>query len=125
MRVSVFVFAAAIAVSGMMPRAASAHPGPNLLITDSKTAPRAMSGNVSFEEINGVHLFKGSPAREDAELLGGETASSDKRVVEIEIRDHHWRRLRKLRTQGFYSGVPYPSRRRVTPRPAPRASRHR
>ena len=106
MRVSIFVFAAATMMSG----AAVAHPGSNLLITDSKTAPRAMSGDISFEEINGVHLFKGSPLKEETGLLGGEAVSYDKRVVEIEIREHRWRRLRKMRTQGFYSGVPYPSR---------------
>ncbi|WP_375201562.1 hypothetical protein [Hyphococcus sp.] len=107
MRFSVFCLAGAVALSG----AAHAHPGSNLLITDSKTAARAMSDGISFEEANGVHLFKGRPHSEETALLGEEPAASAKDcAVEIEIRERPWRRLRRLRTQGFYSGVPYPSR---------------
>ncbi|MFC2951488.1 hypothetical protein ACFOOP_06080 [Marinicaulis aureus] len=95
--------------------AAAAHPGSNLLITDSKAAARAMSDGVSFEESNGVHLFKGrartSMQTEETALLGGEPVASAKNCnIEIEIRERPWRRLRQLRTQGFYSGVPYRSR---------------
>lgn len=101
---------AAIAALTALPSAASAHPGADLLITDSRTAARAMSGSISFEETNGVHLFKGSPLKQDVELLGGELVASGKGEVRIEIRERGWRRIRHLRSQGFYSGDPYPSR---------------
>jgi len=66
---------------------------------------------IAFEETNGVHVFRGSRS-----LAGGEPAMSramSRQSVEIEITAHgrSWRRLRHLRTQGFYSGDPYPSRR--------------
>ncbi len=106
-------FIAALTTALIMSGASAvAHPGAAPLITDSKTAPRVMSGEVSFEEVKGVHLFKGSPLREETKLLGAEPApGAATRNTEIEIRDRPWRRLRHLRTQGFYSGVPYPSRR--------------
>lgn len=105
MRLPVFVLAAALAFSG----AAHAQSGVNIVTTDSKTAARAMTGAVSLNTAHGVRLYKGSPLKEEPALLGGEAAAQDC-ALEIEIRERPWRRLRRLRTQGFYSGVPYPSR---------------
>ena len=111
MRIFLCCLAGAAAFFG----AATAHPGANLLTTDSKTAARAMSDGVSFEDAGGVHVFKGRPhasqQAEETALLGGEPVASAKNCnIEIEILERPWRRLRRLRTQGFYSGVPYPSR---------------
>ena len=95
-----------------MSAGAQAHPGSPLLTTGSKSPKAAMTAGMSFEDINGVHVFRGSPAQHGAGLLGGEPASgqSDCRAVEIEIEAGAWRSFRRLRTQGFYSGVSYPSR---------------
>ena len=111
MRVSAIVAGlAALAIS----TGAMAHPGARLLTLDSKSEQAAMGPGVSFEEINGVHLFKGpaqkASAFDDSALLGGEPAAVSQDVVVI-IKQRPWRRIRHLRTQGFYSGVPYPSRR--------------
>lgn len=99
-------------VLASMSAGALAHPGSTLLTTGSKSPKAAMTEGVSFEDINGVHVFRGSPALQDAGLLGGEPASGEGecRAVEIEIEAGAWRSFRRLRTQGFYSGVSYPSR---------------
>ena len=64
---------------------------------------------MTFEEINGVHVFRGS------RVLAGDAAAPAvaRQNIEIEIiaPAFVWRRLRHMRTQGFYSGDPYPSRR--------------
>lgn len=106
MRSPIFILAAALSFSG----AAYAQSGVDIVTTDSKTAPRAMTGAASLITAKGVRLYKGSPLKEEAALLGGEPASQKDCVIEVEIRERPWRRLRRLRTQGFYSGVPYPSR---------------
>lgn len=68
-----------------------------------------MSGAVAFEETNGVHLFKGGSPAEKHELLGSETHIM-KKIVKVKVVARPFRSIRRLRTQGFYSGVPYPSR---------------
>ena len=106
-----FIFALTTALI-MSSTSAVAHPGSALLTTDSRSAPSAMSGTITFEEVHGVHVFKGSPLKADDALLGGEPVSGDiHQEVEIEILKQSRRQFRRMRTQGFYSGVPYPSRR--------------
>lgn len=99
-------FSAALAVS------AHAHPGSKILTTGNGERT-AMSGAVAFEETNGVHLFRGGSPAEKHELLGGETRApsiTHDRSLTIIINMRPFRSIRRLRTQGFYSGVPYPSR---------------
>ena len=99
-----------IAVScGLITGPALAHPGSVILSLGGKTERTAMSEGVSFEEKNGVHLFRGGQtASSSTALQGGAT-----RNMEIEIRKHRtsFRSIRSLRTQGFYSGAGPKSRR--------------
>ncbi|WP_428407483.1 hypothetical protein [Hyphococcus sp.] len=104
MRLPAIVLAALAVMGG----AAHAQSSVNILTTGSKSARSAMTGEASLTQSNGVRLYKGSPRKEEPALLGGEPAKDCN--VEIEIRDRPWRSFRRLRTQGFYSGVPYPSR---------------
>jgi hypothetical protein len=90
---------------------AQAHPGSKILTLGGGAERGAMTPGMTYESINGVHVFKGARA-----LAGDEPAlasGDEKRHVEIEIekRIYVWRRIRYLRTQGFYSGDRYPSRR--------------
>lgn len=90
--------------------AAAAHPGSKILTTGSGKERTAMTEGVRFEDVNGVHVFRGA-----AMLAGDEPApaASVARAVEVEIiiEKTPWRRFRHLRTQGFYAGDAYPSRR--------------
>ncbi len=105
MRLPALVFVALLATTG----AAQAQSDIDIVTTGSKDARRAMTGDASLTQSNGVRLYKGSPRKEEPALLGAEPAAKDC-TVEIEISERPWRRLRRLRTQGFYSGIPYPSR---------------
>ena len=101
-------FAASFAVGAF---SAAAHPGPAIMIAGGAEDRTAMTDGVTYEDANGVHVFRGRTA-----LLGAETAPTPKgerRHIEIDvvIRPYAFRSLRRLRTQGFYSGIPYPSRR--------------
>lgn len=101
------VLVSTLAVFGLS-SGALAHPGPKLLTTGNGDRT-AMTAGMTYEDINGVHVFRGSKA-----LLGDDPAPKamrETREIEIVIKHRPWRRLRKLRTQGFFSGVPYPSRR--------------
>ncbi|GJL90480.1 hypothetical protein [Hyphococcus sp.] len=114
MRVSKTFASAMMVIAGAMTSSAAfAHPGAKLLTTGGKGERTAMTAGVSFEDINGVHVFRGGGQKEDA-LLGGDSvaapASCD-REIEIIIHERPWRSFRRLRTQGFYSGYAYPSRR--------------
>lgn len=93
--------------------AAMAHSGAQILTTSSKSKPGSMSGGVTLEEVNGVRVFRGG-APAETELLGVESApetSAAKREIKIVLCDRPFRQIRRLRTQGFYSGAAYPSRR--------------
>ncbi len=90
---------------------ASAYPGVNILTTGSGNEKTVTVG-VSYEDTNGVHLFRG-PKRLSGDILaGGERPQRDTRI-EINKHRYVWRSFRMLRTQGFYSGDPHPSRRYV------------
>jgi len=102
-----FIFTACFFV--MFGAAAHAHPESRILTTGNG-ARTVMSGDVTIEETNGVHLFKGGPPAQMAELPGDETRMV-KKIVKVKVVVRPFRSNRRLRTQGFYSGVPYPSRR--------------
>ncbi|WP_411816973.1 hypothetical protein [Hyphococcus sp. DH-69] len=106
MRKLVMFLGVLVAFSGST---AFAHPGSKILTTAGGVSKQAMTSGVRYEDVNGVHVFRGSTA-----LLGDEAAPrpSGKQMVvkKIEIR-HTWRSFRHLRTQGFYSGDAYPTRR--------------
>lgn len=105
-----FVFTAFIGAA--MCASANAHPGSAILTTGSGERT-VMTSGVSIEETGGVHLFRGTTAPDDHELLGGETATETpcEERIEVIVKTRPFRSLRRLRTQGFYSGVAYPSRR--------------
>lgn len=113
MRISKLVVGAMVALAGAaVSSAALAHPGTKLLTTGSKSERAAMTSGVSFEDVNGVHVFRGGGAKPGA-LLGEAPAASQRAItrdVEIVIRQHPYRSFRRLRTQGFYSGIAHPSR---------------
>lgn len=108
MRISAFVAGAAIllAASGAM-----AAEGPKLLTTGGKGERASMTAGVSYKESGGVTLITGraQTALAETELLGGDPAPEKCEIV-VKVEQRPWRRIRHLRTQGFYSGVPYPSR---------------
>jgi hypothetical protein len=91
--------------------AASAHPGSEILTAGAAKQRSAMTEGVSFEEVNGVHLFRGS--KTPASKVSRPAALTQSRTIRIEIAAPRfvWRSFRGLRTQGFYSGKAYPSRR--------------
>lgn len=72
-----------------------------------------MTAGVTYKEEKGVHVYRSAAPAPAAALLGGEPVSARNKKIKkarIEIRKRPWRTIRRLRTQGFYSGVPYPSR---------------
>ena len=98
---------AAVIVTAASVSTADAHPGPKLLTTGSGERT-AMTPGISYEDVGGVHLFKGAPR-----LAGGEAVpamSAD--GINITIRHKYpSRSFRTLRTQGFYAGTGPTSRR--------------
>ncbi len=105
------IICSALASLGIITGSADAHPGSKILTLGGQAERSAMSAGVSFEEKNGVHLFRGGQTAERTamSLHGG----SAHRYVEIEIdkRKSAFRSIRTLRTQGFYSGSSPKSRR--------------
>ncbi|NOX81523.1 MAG: hypothetical protein GXP06_00735 [Alphaproteobacteria bacterium] len=104
-----FILAGA-ACASLITTAATAHPGSEILTAGGVKERAAMTQGVSFEEVNGVHLFRGSKA---ASKASRPAALTQNRTIRIEIAAPRfvWRSFRGLRTQGFYSGKAYPSRR--------------
>ena len=87
---------------------ALAAPGPNILTTGSADARASMTKGVAHETVSGVNVFRGTPA-----LLGERIEAQEAPpIVEVVLTNAGcpFRTIRRLRTQGFYSGVPYPSR---------------
>lgn len=86
-----------------------AHPGSKILTTGSGERT-AMTAGMRYEDVKGVHIFRGS-----AMSAGGAKASTKTSLhkqIEIEISmTSRYQHFRHLRTQGFYSGDAYPSRR--------------
>ncbi len=102
----------AICFSALIGGPALAHPGSEILTT-SGGKRAAMSGGVTFAEENGVHVFRGGAAAAADELLGGSPPhhADHEEITVIKINARPFRSIRRLRTQGFYSGVSHPSRR--------------
>lgn len=89
---------------------ANAHSGANILTAGGAKERTSMTAGMQFQEIAGVHVYRGSSA-----LAGSEPPTPDlagaRRRVEIEIRQTGpFRRIRHMRTQGFYSGQGYSSK---------------
>ncbi len=105
-----FILAGA-ACTSLIVADASAHPGSEILTAGGANERSAMTQGVSFEELNGVHLFRGSKATPSDETQPAELTQN--RIIRIEIAAPKlvWRSFRGLRRQGFYSGKAYPSRR--------------
>ena len=101
------VLAGAVAAAAIS--SAAAHPGSKLLTTGAG-ARAAMTEGMSYQDVNGVHLFKGTPSLAGAQtpMAGGRPMSQTKIVV---VHRYPWRSFRQLRTQGFYSGPGAISRR--------------
>lgn len=98
---------AACVVTGLS--AAAAHPGPKLLTAGGAEERTAMTPGMTYEDVDGVHIFRGTlaAAAPEASAIGYEP----QKIKIIVKHEYAWRALRRLRTQGFYSGVDYPSRR--------------
>ncbi|MEM8935062.1 MAG: hypothetical protein AAGC77_01485 [Pseudomonadota bacterium] len=87
---------------------ASAHPEPAILQAGGAEKRVPIAG-ATYAAENGVGVYRGR-----LKLLGEETARSEYRaptMAAITINVQAWRPMRGLRTHGFYSGDPYPSRR--------------
>lgn len=90
---------------------AQAAPGPKILTAGTTKERTAMTEGVSHNIVKGVNVFRGSPA-----LLGAEKAAQDAPPsIELELIGAlcacSEKSPRGLRTQGFYSGKVYSSRR--------------
>jgi hypothetical protein len=97
--------AAGLALMG----AAAAHPGPELLTAGGAEARAAMTPGMSYEDVGGVHVFRGAPRPEAEPALAGAEAP---RTININVTHRYvLRAFRPLRTQGFYSGPGMKSRR--------------
>lgn len=107
MRISAFVAGAAVLLAATGAMAAE---GPKLLTTGSKAERASMTAGVTYRESGGVMLITGraQAAPVETALLGGDAAPEKCEVI-VKV-ETPWRRIRHLRTQGFYSGVPYRSR---------------
>ena len=105
---SVTKIAALTAFAFSIATTAQAHPGAKILTTGSGDRT-AMTSGMKYEDVKGVHVFRGSAA------AAAKSKAPEKRMrKEIDINitvTPVFRRIRHLRTQGFYSGNAYPSRR--------------
>ncbi len=105
-----FILAGA-ACASLIASAASAHPGSEILTAGAAKQRAAMTQGVSFEEVNGVHLFRGGKAQASTKARPSMMARNQTIRIKIAAPRFVWRSFRGLRTQGFYSGKAYPSRR--------------
>ncbi len=88
----------------MMAGTAQAHPGSEILTVAGKDGRQAMTDGVRYENVNGVHVYRGS-----ASLAGqsdGQTTQSEPVIQQGDtiIYNNVWRTFRSLRTHGFYGG---------------------
>ena len=88
---------------------AEAHPGSKILTTGGGERT-AMTAGMTYEDVNGVHIFRGSAATTNVANTSKSVAAHKQIEIEIAMTPVY-RRLRHMRTQGFYSGDAYPSRR--------------
>ena len=96
-------------ICGAATSGAHAHPGSKILTTGSGERT-AMTAGMRYEDVKGVHIFRGSAASV-VDAQASNKASLHKQIeLEISVTPAY-RRFRHLRTQGFFSGDAYPSRR--------------
>ena len=88
---------------------AEANPGARILTAGGSETRSAMTQGVSYDAVNGVHVFKASPALLGAARTPGAPQKTGADVAAAPV--CVWRSPRRLRTQGFYSGDRHPSRR--------------
>ena len=92
---------ATVAAGCVLFSVATAHPGAQLLTAGASEGRSATTPGISYEDISGVHLFKGSPSIGDYD----EPALSGESDLHITIKYRiNASSARALRTQGFYSG---------------------
>lgn len=105
-----WAFAMGIGVA-LIAKGAAAHPGAKILSYGGGDGQAAATPGIEFNEVNGVHIFSGERASgvRDGDPLEGAGPRKIIRIKRVK-QTHTWRRLRRLRTQGFYSGTQYPSR---------------
>ena len=88
----------------IMSGTAQAHPGSEILTVGGKDGRQAMTDGMQYENINGVHVYRGTPS------LAGTSASleteneSNIQQGDTIIYNNVWRTFRSLRTHGFYGG---------------------
>ena len=101
---------AALAAAATAP--AAAHSAPSILQLGGDKTRVSHGAGASCIDKGGVHVcgaVKRPAAEESMTLAGGKsTGRTIRKKIVVKTHCHRWRRLR---TQGFYSGDPYPSRR--------------
>ena len=104
------IFSVMLAISAP---AALAAPGPDILTTGSAHARASMTKGVVHETVSGVNIFRGTPALLGEAPVAEPVPETAPTIVEVKVTSAGcpFRTIRRLRTQGFYSGVAYPSRR--------------
>lgn len=101
---------AALATASFMATGASAHERPKILTQFGESAQADRTSGVVVTATKGVHLYEGRRPLLGAGPASTNMAASYEHGIEIEI-TQPWRRIRSMRTQGFYSGKGQPSRR--------------
>ncbi len=86
---------------------AQAHPGPAILSAGGAETRSTATEGVSVTETNGVHLIMGSPTKHAAKT----PPQAREKIIMLTLEVAPFRSVRRLRSQGFYSGVSYRSRR--------------
>ncbi len=79
-----------------------AHPGSEILTVGGKDGRQAMTDGMRYENVGGVHVYRGS-----ASLAGQSDVSLEEAEPVIQqgdtiIYNNVWRTFRSLRTHGFY-----------------------
>lgn len=109
MRKAAFAFAGAAVLLCAGPPTAQAAPGAKILTAGAAQNRTETTPGVTHETVNGVNIYRGGAASPGAVPAPG---AAPLQPIEIEIApcrcDRGWR---SLRTQGFYSGKVYRSRR--------------
>ncbi|MEL7485774.1 MAG: hypothetical protein AAGJ87_01010 [Pseudomonadota bacterium] len=109
--VAIAAFAALAAFSASPAVAQPVNQGAKILQIGGADARTNQGAGVECRRESGVRLCGAAPRAEEPELAGGETAVRQTIITERIIIDRPFRLIRRLRTQGFYSGNIYPSRR--------------
>ncbi len=90
---------------------AHAHPGVQILTAGNSKTRTAMTPGITYKEIGSVHLFTGKRALVGQEPVRAATSHQEASTITIIIKERPFRKIRHLRTQGFYNGNGPKSRR--------------